>query len=199
MALHQVKQKQLLKRGKKTYKGDIMIDKFFMVYVDGEKSPTMKHISKESAEKEAQRLADVMNKKTFVLEVSSSTMPSEVNVTIDSFGAALDYLGRKNNVCFCDLPDKHEKAMIAMFKLITIAEAWHKADNFVPDFSNRKQHKYFPWFVYKDEAMGLVYRSTVGTASYADAIHGSKFCFPTSGRAEQFGKQFIDLWNDFLL
>lgn len=199
MVSHQVKQKQLLKQEKKTYKGDIMIDKFFMVYVDGEKSPTMKHISKESAEKEAQRLADVMNKKTFVLEVNSSTMPSEVNIRIDSFEAALDYLGRKNNIYFCDLPDKHAKAMAAMYKLITIAEAWNKADNFIPDFPNRNQYKYFPWFIYDDKIVGFVCVSTTNTSSTAYAYSGSRLCFKTDERAEQFGKQFIDLWNDFLL
>src|SRR5574344_468722 len=123
----------------------------------------------------------------------------DVSTTIPNYEAALEYLGRENNAYICGIPDKHAKAMVAMYKLITIAEAWNKADNFIPDFSNRNQYKYFPWFVYNDKAAGFVYANTTYTASDASADFGSRLCFKTEERAEQFGKQFIKLWNDFLL
>ena len=176
-----------------------MNKKFFMVFVEGENTPTVQHDNLKKAEKEAQRLADKYGKKVFVLESTSLITPDEINVKVDSFEAALEYLGRENNACMCGIPDKHAKAMVAMYKLITIAEAWNKADNFVPDFSDQKQCKYFPWFMYNDNAAGFVYAYTNFTASSANASIGSRLCFSTSERAEQFGKQFIDLWNDFLL
>lgn len=92
---------------------------------------------------------------------------------------------------------KHIKALVAYNRLCTIAQAWNKADDFTPDFSNRNQTKWFPWFVYSDDAAGFVH--AYSTATYAVANLGSRLCFKTSTRARQFGEQFIDLWNDVLL
>lgn len=175
-----------------------MNKKFFMVFVEGENTPTVQHDNLKKAEKEAQRLADKYGKKAFVLESTSLITPDEINIKVDSFETALEYLGRENNACMCGIPDKHAKAMVAMYKLITIAEAWNKADNFIPDYDNTNQYKWFPWFQKRGTA-GFVYARTDRTASYANADIGSRLCFSTSERAEQFGKQFIDLWNDFLL
>ena len=135
-----------------------------------------------------------------VLECTSTSLikPDEINVKVDSFESALEYLGRENNACMCRIPDKHAKAMVAMYKLITIAEAWNKADNFVPDYDNTNQYKWFPWFQKRGTA-GFGCTRTGSAASGAGANFGSRLCFSTSERAEQFGKQFIDLWNDFLL
>lgn len=175
-----------------------MNKKFFMVFVEGENTPTVQHDNLKKAEKEAQRLADKYGKKAFVLESTSLITPDEINVKVDSFEAALEFLGRENNACMCGIPDKHAKAMVAMYKLITIAEAWNKADNFVPDYDNTNQYKWFPWFQKRGTA-GFVCAYANYTASHASASVGSRLCFSTSERAEQFGKQFIDLWNDFLL
>lgn len=170
-----------------------------MVFVEGESTPTVQHDNLKEAEKEAKRLADKCGKKAFVLESISLITPDEINVKVDSFEAALEYLGRENDACMCGMPDKHAKAMVAMYKLITIAEAWNKADNFVPDFSNRNQYKWFPWFQYSNDAEGFVLAYTYPAASYAFAHIGSRLCFKSEERAAQFGKQFIEFWNDFLL
>ena len=175
-----------------------MNKKFFMVFVEGENTPTVQHDNLKKAEKEAQRLADKYGKKVFVLESTSLITPDEINVKVDSFEAALEFLGRENNACMCGIPDKHAKAMVAMYKLITIAEAWNKADNFVPDYDNTNQYKWFPWFR-KQGTAGFVSANTNNTASITYALIGSRLCFSTSKRAEQFEKQFIDLWYDFLL
>lgn len=175
-----------------------MDNKFFMVYVEGESTPTFKHTSKESAEKEAQRLANKLSKKAFVLEADSMVTPDEINIKVDSYEAALEYLGRESDVCMRCMADKHAKAMVAMYQLITIAEAWNKADGFVPDFDNINQYKWFPWFR-KNGTAGFVFANTLDTAADTSANIGSRLCFISEERAEQFGKQFIDLWNDFLL
>ncbi len=144
----------------------------------------------------------------------------EVNECITDFEKARKHLGGKPNADFTvskkilsgnsvkledvaqlvnDINPKHVKALIALNKLFTIAQAWNKEDDFKPDFSNRNQTKWFPWFVYSDEAAGFVCASTYHAAAYALAYFGSRLCFKTSDRARQFGEQFIDLWNDFLL
>lgn len=144
----------------------------------------------------------------------------EVNETITNFEEARKYLGGKPNADFIvskkllsgnsvslenvaklvnDINPKHVKALVALNKLFTIAQAWNKEDDFKPDFSNRNQTKWFPWFVYSDNAAGFVCAYTYNTATSAHANIGSRLCFKTSARARQFGEQFIDLWNDVLL
>lgn len=98
-----------------------------------------------------------------------------------------------------ELNPHHLKALVALNKLFTIAEAWNKADGFVPDFADRSQWKYFPWFRYDDESAGFVYALTHGTASAADAIFGSRLCFKSESRAMEFGKKFTDLYNEVFL
>lgn len=144
----------------------------------------------------------------------------EINEVVTTYEEAREYLGGKPNADFTvvkkilsgnqvklddvanlvsEVNPKHIKALIACNRLCTIAQAWNKEDDFTPDFSNRNQDKWFPWFMYSDDAAGFVYAYTYSTATCAVAIIGSRLCFKTPERARQFGKQFIDLWNDFLL
>ena len=94
-----------------------------------------------------------------------------------------------------DINLKHIEALIALNKLFTLAEAWNKEDGFVPDFSDWEQDKWFPWFVYDKDAAGFVCAATTTTPTCASAYFGSRLCFKSSERAEQFGKQFADLYN----
>lgn len=94
---------------------------------------------------------------------------------------------------------RHIKALIALNKLFTIAEKWNKEDGFVPDFSDGKQWKYFPWFKYSKESAGFVCATANDTASYAEAAVGSRLCFKSESRAEAFGKKYVDLYNDVFL
>jgi hypothetical protein len=94
---------------------------------------------------------------------------------------------------------RHIKALIALNKLFTIAEKWNKEDGFVPDFSNKGQWKYFPWFKYEGEDAGFVCANAADTASYALAYFGSRLCFKSESRAEEFGKKYADLYNEVFL
>lgn len=98
-----------------------------------------------------------------------------------------------------DLNPRHLNALVALNKLFTIADAWNKADGFVPDFSNSRQDKYFPWFVYNKDAAGFVCAFTCNAASRANAMVGSRLCFKTANRARQFGEKFADLYNQVFL
>lgn len=153
----------------------------------------------------------------FTLEEIES---KEINEVVTTYEEAREYLGGKPNADFTvakkilsgnhvklddvanlvsEVNPKHIKALIAYNRLCTIAQAWNKADGFEPDFSNTSQYKYFPWFVYDNGAAGFVYANTHTTATNANAYVGSRLCFKTRERAMQFGKQFIDLWNDVFL
>ena len=153
----------------------------------------------------------------FTLEEIES---KEINEVVTTYEEAREYLGGKPNADFTvakkilsgnhvklddvanlvsEVNPKHIKALIAYNRLCTIAQAWNKADDFTPDFSNRNQTKWFPWFVYSDDAAGFVSAAANVTATHANAYFGSRLCFMTRERAEQFGKQFIELWNDVFL
>ena len=122
----------------------------------------------------------------------------DVSTTIPSYEAAKDKLGSVAVKVIPEVREHHAKALNALNKLFTIAEAWNKADGFIPDFDNTNQYKWFPWFR-KQGTAGFVYAYTNYTATAAHAHFGSRLCFKSEERATQFGKQFIDLWNDFLL
>lgn len=135
---------------------------------------------------------------------------NDVNETIMDFESARKALGLKPNVAYIpksgdvkrlvtDINPKHIEALIALNKLFTIAEAWNKEDGFVPDFSDSKQDKYFPWFVYDKDVAKFVYATTGNTPTAGHTLIGSRLCFKTSERAEQFGKQFVDLYNKIFL
>lgn len=98
-----------------------------------------------------------------------------------------------------ELNPNHIKAIIALNRLFSIAEAWNKADGFVPDFADRSQWKYFPWFKWSDDTAGFVCAYAEFTASYANANIGSRLCFKSESRAMQFGKMYTDLYNDVFL
>lgn len=144
----------------------------------------------------------------------------EVNEVITDFESARKALGGKPNADFTvakkilsgnvvqledvarlvtDINPKHIEALIALNKLFTIAQAWNKEDGFVPDFADRSQCKYFPWFKWSDDTAGFVFAATYAAASIADANIGSRLCFKSSARAAQFGKQFADLYNKVFL
>ena len=144
----------------------------------------------------------------------------EVSEVITDFESARKALGGKLNADFTvskkilsgnvvhlndvarlvtDINPKHIKALIALNELFTIAQAWNKEDGFVPDFSDWQQNKWFPWFKYDKDAAGFVFAYTHSAPPSACASFGSRLCFKSSARAAQFGKQFIDLWNDVFL
>lgn len=153
----------------------------------------------------------------FILEEVDS---KDVNETITDFESARKALGIKPNSEFdvvkvrestyatCiydvkklvnDINPKHIEALIALNKLFTIAEAWNKEDGFFPNFSDLGQYKWFPWFRYDKDAARFVCVTTNRTPATASASFGSRLCFKTSERAEQFGRQFADLYNKVFL
>lgn len=152
---------------------------------------------------------DYLSPFDFVLEEVEC---KDVNETITDFESARKALGLKPNdyTLFEHLPKfiarfisdinpKHIDALVALNKLFTIAQAWNKEDGFVPDFSDWNQEKWFPWFKYDEDVAGFVFASTASTPADAYAPFGSRLCFKTSERAAQFGKQFVDLYNEVFL
>ncbi len=196
--------------------------KYIIKYADGSEQIIMQdsYKSRNEAGRELMRylsyhnenwdVDDCLSPFDFKLEEVDS---KDVNETITDFDSARKALGLKSNDFdlsgniskFADVANlvrtinsKHIDALIALNKLFTIAQAWNKEDDFVPDFSNWEQDKWFPWFEYDSDAARFTYVNT-GNTSTAAPVFGSHLCFKTSERAAQFGKQFVDLYNKVFL
>lgn len=129
----------------------------------------------------------------------------DINEVITDFESAREMLGLKAlgflnkfddvTKLISDINPKHIEALIAQNELFTIADAWNKEDGFVPDFSDKEQDKWFPWFEYHENVAEFVCIRAGNAPTFAYASVGSRLCFKTPERAEQFGKQFEDLYN----
>lgn len=136
---------------------------------------------------------------------------NELLYSVDDYICPLDFLIEEEETSVADfisdfesarrylklegLNEKNTAPLIALDQLFTIAEAWNKADGFVPDFSDCAQFKWIPCFKYDKDAARFVYYVSSYTTEYASACLGPHLCFMTLERAEQFGKQFEELFN----
>ena len=138
-----------------------------------------------------------------------------------SYKASKEILGNDDSETSIKVSKSSVKVFKFLNELTTITKAWNKLDNFVPDFSDKNQSGYIPRFVisgnkitYYDTfcsygisnfvasdgaSAGLGYFRSYTVVGNAYASIGFRSAFKTRERAEQFGKLFIDLWNDFLL
>lgn len=136
---------------------------------------------------------------------------SGINEVVTDFKSACEYLYIKPDFKIEVADKKHQKAVEAYYQLCVIAEAWNKADGFVPDWTNGNQWKYWPYFVFKKGGLwfggrsyngtydGFVFATSINSPSHSAAYIGSRLCFKSSDRARQFGEQFVSLINDMML
>lgn len=121
------------------------------------------------------------------------------NITerVKSFEDACQVLGISTNVPDVKgLPRKHQKAIVANYKLIIIAEALN--EGWKPNWQDSDEYKYYPWF-YMTNPAGVGFSLTNVTATYAAAAVSSRLCFRNSELAIYFGQQFTDLHNESML
>lgn len=121
------------------------------------------------------------------------------NITdrVKSFEDACQVLGISTNVPEVKgLPRKHQKAIIANYKLIVIAEALN--EGWKPNWQDSDEDKYYPWFDMSNPA-GVGCSFTYSAASDTSAGIGSRLCLKNRELAIYFGQTFTDLFNDSLL
>ena len=199
--------------------------KFIVKYKDGGKVYGEYSSRKEASDKLIEHInnfnkyfeGEYLSPFDFVLEVVEC---DDVNEEITDFDGARELLGIRSNFDITvsqkrfsksvvpikgvarlvnEINPKHLDALIALNELFTIAEAWNKEDGFVPDFNNHAQKKWVPTFEYKDDYTGLDFWAYTFFSSSAPYVVGFRLCFKTKERAEQFGKQFIELYNKAFL
>ena len=134
----------------------------------------------------------------------------DVNLRIDNFNEAKKALGDdmlyksttydEINSLVDNINPKYIRALDVLNELLTIAQAWNKEDNFVPDFRKQFQLKWFPCFKYYDSPVYMMYSDVnYYTNNAPDVYIGQRFCFKTAKRAEQFGKKFIHLFRELFM
>jgi hypothetical protein len=97
---------------------------------------------------------------------------------------------------FSLFPESDREAMIAHAKLVVIAKAIN--GDWVPDWNNWNQYKYYPWFeMGSPSGGGFSYYVYVDWATTSSV--GSRLCFQTRDMAKYVGKQFEDLYKTYFV
>lgn len=89
---------------------------------------------------------------------------------------------------------KHD---IAYQKLVTIAKSLN--EGWVPDVCDNSVYRWYPWFVTNGSPSSFAFDVSHYVNAYAFAGSGSRLCFKNKELSEYSGKQFIELWKQFIL
>lgn len=87
---------------------------------------------------------------------------------------------------------KHD---IAYQKLVTIAKSLN--EGWVPNVCDNSVYRWYPWFVTNGSPSSFAF--DVSRCGSAFAGCGSRLCFKNKELSEYCGKQFIELWKQFIL
>ena len=151
-----------------------------------------------------------MNKKTVSIslpqiegvELKSATVDLEKGVVIaeygqediekDIFEIVTDENSARGYLKLGPFEGLFYEKLYALDQLMTIAKAWNEFDGFKPVWEDTDQDKYYPVFKFIN---GKFEFSNGRDGRFVLDPHTSSFSFKTRERAEQFGKQFIDLFR----
>ena len=98
------------------------------------------------------------------------------------------------------LPLKHQKALVAHYKLITIAEALN--EGWEPNWNDSDERKYFPWLeveASEEQPAGVGFSHAYYDYGHSTSLVGSRLCFKSSELAMYAGEQFADLYAEYFL
>ena len=127
-----------------------------------------------------------------------------------TFEQCCEYLGISEKLPKCQID---EKKLQAAYKLRVCMKAWNKQDSFEPDEkANYLQENvgYAPYFYFKGDKLlssgyansgsvaGLVHASANYAAALTYAYIGLRLCLSSEKRAVEFGKVFIETFNELI-
>lgn len=122
-----------------------------------------------------------------------------MNITekIKSFEDACQLLGIETKLPeVSTLPQSHQKAIIAHYKLVIIADAIN--EGWKPNWDNWNERKYYPWFhMGSSSGSGFSYYDCDDWTAASGV--GSRLCYKTWELAKYVGETFIDLYKDYFL
>lgn len=125
------------------------------------------------------------------------------NITdrVKTYADACAVLGIKET-----LPDvgglrpKDRPSVTAYYKLIVIAQALN--EGWEPDWTNKDQPKWFPWFYFdreKNKTAGFANADTYSAPTHTAADIGSRLCFKTEALCAYAARQFEPLYEAWIL
>ena len=131
--------------------------------------------------------------------------PKDIKERVKTFEDAVMILGNDNQAVidyFAISETDCSNDILAFAKLRVIAEALN--EEWKPKFDG-DERRYYPWFYVPLRSYhnapangGLVCTVTYSAGSVSHASSGMRLAFKTKELAEYCGKQFIDIWADFL-
>lgn len=89
---------------------------------------------------------------------------------------------------------KHD---IAYQKLVTIVKSLN--EGWVLDVCDNRVYRWYPWFVTNGSPSSFAFGGSFYDNAFATAGSGSRLCFKNKELSEYCGKQFIELWKQFIL
>lgn len=131
-------------------------------------------------------------------EISFESLPKDIKERIKTFEDVLEYHNYKRDtqafVLECQ-KRAYTADEIAYRQLKMIAEVLN--EGWTPDWSNSNQCKYYPWFVMSSPS-GSGFSFDVAGAWRTNSYAGSRLCFKSRELAEYAGKQFTEIYKEFL-
>lgn len=89
---------------------------------------------------------------------------------------------------------KHD---IAYQKLVTIVKSLN--EGWVLDVCDNRVYRWYPWFVTNGSPSSFAFGGSFYDNAFSTAGSGSRLCFKNKELSEYCGKQFIELWKQFIL
>lgn len=129
---------------------------------------------------------------------------------LDNFKSCCDYLGIDNTLPVCQID---ERRIQAAYKLRVCVAAWNRQDGFEPDeIANYYEGGvgYAPYFYFNGcnlllsgsansgSSAGIVYAIAYDYDSHTSMYFGLRLSLKTRDRAIEFGKTFIDIFNELI-
>ena len=131
---------------------------------------------------------------TLTPEQVAQVKQATINYTdIKTVEQAFDFLGLDYKGWLTrheDIPDD----VLAYMKLRIIVKAINGGK--VMDYKNTNEYKYYPWFNAVGSSAGFSFFDFDCDSSYSSV--GSRLCFIDSDRAKYAGKQFIEIYNEYI-
>ena len=133
-----------------------------------------------------------LGKGVVVAEYGQEDIEKDISEIAVDFRSAVDYLYEDLHEYDFLTTKKHISKLEALDQLLILAEAWNNFDGFYPDWNDLEQKRYYPLFKLDRD---IIEFSHAPIARVSLDTHTSSFTFKTKDRAEQFGRQFIDLFR----
>ncbi|HAT3998580.1 TPA: hypothetical protein I9Y90_000062 [Elizabethkingia anophelis] len=124
--------------------------------------------------------------------VKFEAKPKDIKERIKTFNDVLQYHGIKSETFAMECVSLTDDE-IAYKQIKLIASALN--DGWVPDWNDRNQTKYYPWFRMGSSSGGFSYDGFVCDLSLS--IVGSRLCYKSSELAKYAGTQFISIYEKF--